>query len=187
MTLSQYLGRGQLSRGRATISPTLDMLVSVPPFFNDPDGLDKEAVIRGLENMQAALSQIQGLEWVRPAANQSARDYVESLVLTAGARRSNHWMGTAKMGLVPTAADGGSSSAAAAVVDTDTRVLNTDNIFVVDASIFPGHVAANPSAAIVVAAEHAAERILALAPGSSAVSSFGGGGSPGRRGRTFQA
>lgn len=183
MTLSQYLGRGQVSRGRVTISPTLDMVVSVPPFFNEPDGLDKEAVVRGLENMQAALSRIQGLEWVRPPANQSARDYIDSLVLTAGARGSNHWMGTAKMGLV---AGNGGSSAAAAVVDTDTRVLGTDNIFVVDASIFPGHVAANPTAAIVVAAEHAAERILALAPGSSTISS--GGGSPGRRGRrTFQA
>jgi cellobiose dehydrogenase (acceptor) len=48
------------------------------------------------------------------------------------------------------------------VVDLDTRVYGTDNIFVVDASIFPGHITGNPSAMIVIAAEHAAKRILAL-------------------------
>lgn len=50
-----------------------------------------------------------------------------------------------------------------AVVDTDTKVYGTDNLFVVDGSIFPGMVTSNPSAYIVVAAEHAADRILALA------------------------
>lgn len=47
-----------------------------------------------------------------------------------------------------------------AVVDLDTRVYGTDNLYVVDASIFPGHVTPNPSSYIVVAAEHAAQRIL---------------------------
>lgn len=51
MTMSQYLGRGQLSRGRTTISKTLDMVVSTPPFFNDEAGGDKEALIKGIENM----------------------------------------------------------------------------------------------------------------------------------------
>ena len=49
------------------------------------------------------------------------------------------------------------------VVDLDTRVYGTDNVFVVDASIFPGMVTANPSAYIVTVAEHAADKILALA------------------------
>lgn len=49
-----------------------------------------------------------------------------------------------------------------AVVDLNTKVYGTDNLFVVDASIFPGMITANPSAAIVIAAEHAASRILAL-------------------------
>ena len=51
-----------------------------------------------------------------------------------------------------------------AVVDTNTKVYGTDNIFVVDASIFPGMPSTNPSAPIVVAAEKAAANILALAP-----------------------
>lgn len=48
------------------------------------------------------------------------------------------------------------------MVDLDTKVYGTDNLFVVDASIFPGMVTGNPSGAIIPVAEHAAERILAL-------------------------
>lgn len=51
------------------------------------------------------------------------------------------------------------------MVDTNTKVYGTDNIFVVDASIFPGQLTGNPSATIVIAAEHAVEKILGLAPG----------------------
>lgn len=52
------------------------------------------------------------------------------------------------------------------VVDLNTKVYGTNNIFVVDASIFPGMPSTNPSALIVVAAEKASEKILALRPGS---------------------
>ena len=49
-----------------------------------------------------------------------------------------------------------------AVVDTNTKVYGTDNLFVVDASIFPGITTGNPSSTIVSVAERASERILAL-------------------------
>lgn len=48
------------------------------------------------------------------------------------------------------------------MVDLNTKVYGTDNIHVMDASIFPGHITGNPSAMIVIAAEHAATKILAL-------------------------
>jgi cellobiose dehydrogenase (acceptor) len=48
------------------------------------------------------------------------------------------------------------------VVDLDTKVYGTDNVFVIDASIFPGMVTGNPSAMIITAAEYATSRILAL-------------------------
>lgn len=51
-----------------------------------------------------------------------------------------------------------------AVVDVNAQVYGTDNIFVVDASIFPGQPTGNPSAMIVIASEQAAARILALPP-----------------------
>jgi hypothetical protein len=45
-------------------------------------------------------------------------------------------------------------------------------MFVVDASIFPGMPSTNPSALIVVAAEHASDLILAL-PANTAVARYG--------------
>ena len=53
---------------------------------------------------------------------------------TPAARRANHWIGTAKLGT-----DSGLSGGSA-VVDLNTQVYGTDNIHVVDASIFPGSV-----------------------------------------------
>lgn len=61
-------------------------------------------------------------------------------------------------------------SGGTAVVDLDAKVYGTDNIFVVDASIFPGHVTGNPSAAIIIVAEHAVTRILALPAAKAATS-----------------
>lgn len=95
MTMSLYLGRGQVSRGRTTIGADLNMAVSTQPFFHN-DG-DKEAVIQGIKNMQAALAGVKGLQWVRPLGNQTAEDYVNSLLVTANGRRSNHWMGESKL------------------------------------------------------------------------------------------
>jgi len=73
-----------------------------------------------------------------------------------GARRANHWLGTAKIG------DDSGLSGGTSVVNRNTQVYGTDNIFVVDASIFPGMPSTNPSAYIVTAAEHAADLIIAL-------------------------
>lgn len=76
-----------------------------------------------------------------------------------GARRANHWMGTCKMGT-----DDGRLLDGTSVVDTNTKIYGTDNMFVVDASIWPGMLSTNPSALIVTAAEHASDLILALPP-----------------------
>src|ERR1700712_2934010 len=70
-------------------------------------------------------------------------------------------MGSCKMG-TDDGRFGGTS-----VVDTNTKLYGSDNIFVVDASIWPGMPSTNPSALIVVAAEHASEKILALTPSTS--------------------
>jgi cellobiose dehydrogenase (acceptor) len=65
-------------------------------------------------------------------------------------------MGTCKLG-TDDGRNGGTS-----VVDLNTKVYGMDNLFVVDASIFPGMVTTNPSAYIVTVSEHAADKILAL-------------------------
>lgn len=58
--------------------------------------------------------------------------------------------------------DDGRKADGTAVVDTNAKVYGTDNLFVVDASIFPGHITGNPSAMITIASEQAADKILAL-------------------------
>ncbi|KAI2464125.1 carbohydrate-binding module family 1 protein [Annulohypoxylon bovei var. microspora] len=156
MTMSQYLGRGATSRGRMTITKALNTVVSTLPYLHDQN--DVQAVIQGIKNLQSALSNVQNLTWTYPPSNTTVEDFVNNMLVSYTNRRSNHWIGTNKLGT-----DDGRIINGSAVVDLDTRVYGTDNLFVVDASIFPGHITANPSAYIVIAAEHASERILALA------------------------
>jgi cellobiose dehydrogenase (acceptor) len=77
MTLSQYLGRGAVSRGRTTITSSLNMVVSTVPYLHDPN--DIAAVIKGIENLQYALSKVKNLTWVDPAPGMSATDYVSNV------------------------------------------------------------------------------------------------------------
>lgn len=88
------------------------------------------------------------------------------MVVATSNRRANHWMGTNKIGS-DDGRNGGSS-----VVDLNARVYGTDNLFVIDASIFPGVPTTNPTAYIVTASEHATSKILAL-PALSAVPKWG--------------
>ncbi|EAW14611.1 cellobiose dehydrogenase [Aspergillus clavatus NRRL 1] len=154
ITMSQYLGRGSTSRGRMTITGNLDTVVSTLPYLRDQHDVD--AVIQGLINLQVALKNVKGLTWAYPAPNVTAAQFVKTMEITASTRRANHWMGTCKMG-TDDGRDGGT-----AVVDLNTKVYGTDNLFVVDGSIFPGMVTSNPSAYILTVAERAADRILAL-------------------------
>nr|ADT70774.1 cellobiose dehydrogenase [Dichomera saubinetii] len=156
MTISQYLGRGSTSRGVLSITSGLTMQVSTVPYLRTDE--DKAAVIQGIKNLQAALSKDPNIVFTQPPANTTVEDFVNDMPVTTSKRRANHWMGTAKMG-TDSGLVGGTS-----VVDTNTRVYGTDNLYVVDASIFPGMVATNPSALIVAVAEKAAEKILASEP-----------------------
>lgn len=149
MTMSMYLGRGTVSRGAIGISSSLDISVTTLPFLIDAN--DKAAVVQGVENLRNALANVANLTWLQPSDNITSEEYVDDYVITASGRRSNHWMGTCKMG----------ASSSNSVVDVNTRVFGTTNLFVVDASIFPGQVTTNPSAFIVIASEHAVERLTA--------------------------
>ncbi|OAG04148.1 cellobiose dehydrogenase [Paraphaeosphaeria sporulosa] len=162
MTITQYLGNGAISRGRLTITPQLNTQVATPPYLRN--ATDKEAVIQGIDTMRKALSNVPNLTWIKPTSGQDTTAFVNSIPTIPASRNSNHWTGTNKIGT-----DDGRSGGTA-VVDLDTKVYGTDNLFVVDASIFPGMTTGNPSAAIIIASEKAAERILALqAPAKSRV------------------
>nr|ADT70775.1 cellobiose dehydrogenase [Hypoxylon haematostroma] len=157
MTMSQYLGRGAKSRGRMTITKALTTVVSTVPYLQDKN--DVEAVIQGIKNLQAALSNVKNLTWTYPPSNTTVEDFVNNMLVSYTNRRSNHWIGTNKLGT-----DDGRSRGGSAVVDLNTKVYGTDNLFVVDAGIFPGHITTNPTSYIVIAAERASERILDLPP-----------------------
>ena len=121
MTLSLYLGRGSVGRGRTTISPSLNMAVSTLP-WGDTNDLATTAI--AIDNMVKALKVVPGLTFLLPANNTSGKDYLASLSLTlanVGARRANHWLGTCKMG-TDNGLTGGTS-----VVDTNTKVYGTDD------------------------------------------------------------
>ena len=68
---------------------------------------------------------------------------------------SNHWVGSNTIGTSPSSA----------VVDENTKVFNTDNLFIVDASIIPSLPMGNPHGMLMSAAEQAAAKILALSGG----------------------
>jgi cellobiose dehydrogenase (acceptor) len=130
MTISNYLGRGSTSRGVATINGALSMTVSKPPYLQQQ--ADTDAVIASLKSMQKAIAKLPSITWEVPAPGVSIEDYVASLPKTPSVRRANHWIGTAKVG-TDSGLKGGT-----AVVDTNLQVYGTDNVHVVDASIFPG-------------------------------------------------
>lgn len=75
---------------------------------------------------------------------------------------ASHWVGTARMGLDDGRAGG------RAVVDTNAKVYGTENLFVVDASMHPDVPTGNTQAIVMVAAEHAASKILAMGGRSAA-------------------
>ncbi|KAF3158217.1 hypothetical protein TWF106_002478 [Orbilia oligospora] len=160
VTLSLYLTTGATSRGRLTIQPSLNTVVSVLPYLTTQADID--AKVKAIQSWINAANNYPDLTFVFPTKGQTAADYLANYL---GGHGSNHWMGTCRMG-----SDDGTKGGKA-VVDLNTQVWGTKNLFVVDASIFPSTITANPSAYIMTVAERAAAKILALAlnsnPGSS--------------------
>jgi cellobiose dehydrogenase (acceptor) len=76
MTLSLYLGRGQLSRGRTSIQKGLNMVVSTLPYG---DVNDLASVATAIDHMKAALSTVKNLTWLLPPANMSGTDYLKTV------------------------------------------------------------------------------------------------------------
>lgn len=91
MIMSQYLGRGSTSRGRMTIRQGLDTFVSDPPYLKDEN--DKLAVIASIDGIRKALSGYANLKFSIPSSNQTTKEYVDGIVVSAAKRRANHWLG----------------------------------------------------------------------------------------------
>lgn len=80
MTISQYLGRGAVSRGRTTINAGLNMIVSTVPYLHNKH--DLAAVSAGIETLKKALAMDPSIEILYPPTNQTTAQFLASYPLT---------------------------------------------------------------------------------------------------------
>lgn len=145
-----YLTHGATSSGVLGITSDGATEFTTDPLMNTD--ADKTAVVTFIDSLLAATKNSSSLNITPSTATGSS--------LVSSYISGDHFVGTAMMG---------SSNDGTAVVDTDTKVFGTDNLFVVDASIHPDLPTGNTQAIVMVVAEHAASKIIAL--GSSASNS----------------
>ncbi|KAJ7472253.1 cellobiose dehydrogenase [Mycena galericulata] len=145
-TITAYLSTGIKSRGRLGINAALTALPLVNPWLVDP--VDKTTLIQGLEDIVSSIPLVPGLTMITPDNTTNMVDYVNNY--DPATMDSNHWIGSNMIG---------------SVVDVNTKVLGTNNLFVVDASIIPSLPYGNPHGLLMSAAEQASAKILALAGG----------------------
>ncbi|EUC46489.1 carbohydrate-binding module family 1 protein [Bipolaris oryzae ATCC 44560] len=112
--------------------------------------VDTEAITLMMDRLiNMSKSSNSTLSLIAPAGvtNVTSADLIKSF------KSGSHYVGTAKIG---------TKGEPGVVVDTNTKVYGTDNLFVVDASIHPDLPTGNTQAIIMVAAEAAAARIMKL-------------------------
>ncbi|KAG6873702.1 hypothetical protein C0995_012164 [Termitomyces sp. Mi166 len=145
-TITLYLSTGITSRGRVGIDAAMTARPLVNPWFTDP--VDKAVLVQAINDLILNVNNIPGLTLITPDNTTTVTDYVNDY--DPGSLCSNHWVGSASIG---------------SVVDENAKVFNTDNLFVVDASVVPQLPMGNPHGMIMSMAEQAVTRILALAGG----------------------
>ncbi|KAI0261221.1 cellobiose dehydrogenase [Gloeopeniophorella convolvens] len=150
-TITTYLSQGVTSRGRLGVTASLNAQPLVNPWFQDPT--DKTVLVTAIKNLVSEVSSVPGLTMITPDNHMTIDQYVDAY--DPATMDSNHWVGSAKIG----------TSAATAVVDSNVKVFNTNNLFVVDASIIPALPMGNPHGMLMSVAEQATAKILALAGG----------------------
>nr|ACF60617.1 cellobiose dehydrogenase [Gelatoporia subvermispora] len=150
-TITVYLSSGITSRGRIGVTAGLNAVALENPWLTDP--VDKVVLIQALEDVISTLPSVPDLTMITPDSGMTLEEYVD--LYDPSTMCSNHWVGSAKMG----------TSSDTAVVDENAKVFNTDNLFVIDASIVPSLPVGNPHGTVMSAAEQAVANILALSGG----------------------
>jgi cellobiose dehydrogenase (acceptor) len=179
VTVKVFLTHGTSSRGELGISSSGSTVLNTKPWLLDDDDMTAfsnfiqwfvdtcSANSTTTSSVLATNTSASTLAYVTPGAQAS--DIISSLLVSG-----DHWVGTARMGTDDGRVDNGTS-----VVDADTRIYGTDNLFVVDASIHPDLPTGNTQAIIMVVAEQAAAKIAAydVANWNSSNSTSSAGGS----------
>jgi len=150
-TITMYLSTGLTSRGRIGIDADLRPRPLVTPWFVDP--VDKSTLVTAIKDLISNVSLVPGLTLITPDNTTTIQGYVDDY--DPSALGSNHWVGSNRI----------ATSASKGVVDVNTKVFGTNNLFVVDASIIPSMPMGNPTGMILSMAEQAVAKILALAGG----------------------
>lgn len=141
-----YLTHGLTSVGSIGITADGATALTSDPWMQTDT--DKEAITTFFDRLLAMTREPNST-----LSLQSASPNVTGADLIGTHVSGSHYVGTAKMG---------TKGEEGVVVDTDTKVYGTDNLFVVDASFHPDLPTGNTQAIVMVAAEAAAARILAL-------------------------
>ncbi|KAG9905005.1 hypothetical protein KCV02_g15333, partial [Aureobasidium melanogenum] len=131
------------------------------PWLNTDE--DKEALASFVDRLigfaQAENSTLTLDAGLTASSNVTGADLIKTFIT------GSHYVGTAKMG------EDDGRKGGAAVVDLDTKVYGTDNLFVVDASFHPDLPTGNTQAIVMVAAEAAAKKVAAVKVGSAPAAS----------------
>ncbi|KAI4731360.1 FAD/NAD(P)-binding domain-containing protein [Aureobasidium sp. EXF-10728] len=153
-----YLTHGLTSVGELGVTSDGKTKYITQPWFTTAE--DKDALASFIDRLisfsTSANSTLTLDAGLTASSNVTGADLIKTF--TTG----SHFVGTAKMG-TDDGRKGGS-----AVVDTDTKVYGTDNLFVVDASFHPDLPTGNTQAIVMVAAEAAAKKVAAVKVSSDA-------------------
>ncbi|KAG9522168.1 FAD/NAD(P)-binding domain-containing protein, partial [Aureobasidium melanogenum] len=156
-----YLTHGLTSTGEIGVTADGKTEYITQPWLNTDE--DKEALASFVDRLigfaQAENSTLTLDAGLTASSNVTGADLIKTFVT------GSHYVGTAKMG------EDDGRKGGAAVVDLDTKVYGTDNLFVVDASFHPDLPTGNTQAIIMVAAEAAAKKVAAVKVGSAPAAS----------------
>ncbi|KAJ4265995.1 hypothetical protein NW762_003968 [Fusarium torreyae] len=154
ITVRSFLTHGTTTVGELGISAGGNTVLKTKPWLIDQE--DRKAMSDFIQYwLDLTSGSNSTLSYITPGATPA--DIIESKMMSG-----DHWVGSARMGV-----DDGRSSNGSAVVDLNTKVYGTDNLFVVDASIHPDLPTGNTQSIIMITAEHAAEKIAALKVGGA--------------------
>ncbi|ROW04210.1 hypothetical protein VSDG_00938 [Cytospora chrysosperma] len=165
VTAKVFLTHGSTSTGELSITSSGNTVLSTQPWL--ADAADKAAFsdfIQWWLDITNGTTSVSSNDTMQIATAGATPESLISSSLVSG----DHWVGTTRMGT-----DDGRSNGTS-VVDTDTKVYGTDNLFVVDASIHPDLPTGNTQAIIMVVAEHAAQKIANYEVTSSSSSTTSG-------------
>lgn len=153
VTVRAFLTHGTTTLGELGISASGNTILNTKPWL--VDAADNKAMSDFIQFWLDTTSN-STLSYITPGSTPAS-------IIANKMISGDHWVGSAKMGT-----DDGRVSNGTSVVDLDTKVYGTDNLFVVDASIHPDLPTGNTQAIIMITAEHAAKKIAAYGVTSNA-------------------